>query len=341
MSYEILVEIIEICLSIEHQAEKIYLRLAEQTKDKKLRAFWEKMSSQETMHAEYWEKLLKMAWEDAIPQVFERPTEIRDDLEAVREKVRALEKKVLKKSNLSTAFLLAYRLEFYLLNPSISTLFHFLRTASGEKSLVDIYDDHLSGFISMLNEYGKVSPALELLGETIHRLWSENRNLTTQNHVDSLTGVLNRRGFDRTVTPMAYLAKRHGARVGVLMIDIDDFKTVNRERGHHRGDDAIRSVAGIIKSSLRKSDIVGRYGGEEFLAFLSPVEPEALRKVADTIRRRVQKETRRRIPVTVSIGATEGSFCKNVEAEVQKLIRRADARMRKAKAAGKNQVNAG
>ncbi len=96
----------------------------------------------------------------------------------------------------------------------------------------DEYESHLKRFIDALNQFGKTSPEMELLGETLQRLWLENRNLARQSLYDNLTGTLNRRGFFDSIKPLSYLAQRSNLMVGIMMIDIDNFKTINDSYGH-------------------------------------------------------------------------------------------------------------
>jgi diguanylate cyclase len=151
-------------------------------------------------------------------------------------------------------------------------------------------------------------------------------------------GILNRRGFFNTVGILAHLAKRRQYATGVMMIDIDHFKRVNDSYGHQTGDDVLSGAAEIIKNALRNTDVIGRYGGEEILVFLSPVEIDALPAIAEEIRHAVEEETRSQIPITVSIGVAGGIFQDSVEDELAALIWKADHCLYDAKNMGRNQV---
>ena len=133
-----------------------------------------------------------------------------------------------------------------------------------------------------------------------------SKRLAMQTHVDYLTGILNRRGLFDTILPLSYLAKRNNYSIGIMMVDIDHFKIVNDTYGHQAGDRTLRSVAQIMKATVRSSDIVGRYGGEEFLVFLSPVDSDFLFTIAEKIRTEIESESKKDIPVTTSIGVSYG-----------------------------------
>jgi diguanylate cyclase (GGDEF)-like protein len=138
--------------------------------------------------------------------------------------------------------------------------------------------------------------------------------------------------------PLASLAKRNRHHIGVLMIDIDDFKQVNDRHGHQSGDELLQTIATLIRGQLRKSDLIARYGGEEFLVFLPSVKPYAAADVAEGIRKQVAEGMAEPPRVTVSVGVAVGRIEGPVEEAVQALIRTADERLLSAKAAGKNRI---
>jgi len=122
------------------------------------------------------------------------------------------------------------------------------------------------------------------------------------------------------------------------MIDIDHFKRVNDTLGHLVGDNILRKVADIIKNSMRVSDVFGRFGGEEFLAFLPQVYTHGVFNIAEKIRKNIQEETSFGIPVTVSIGGSSTIIDGVVEDTIHELIKKADEHLYEAKRAGRNQV---
>jgi diguanylate cyclase (GGDEF)-like protein len=333
-----LIEIIRLGLAIEHDAERIYRILAMAAPDDRQRHFWEKMRGQETIHVEYWRKLLAMFQADALPIPFDNPEQVLRDLETIHRKVADLGGQEIAGMTPSSRFLLAYRLEFYLLNPALATLFHILKQASSEQSPLDLYEDHLNSFIEALNGFGQHSPELELLGDTIHRLWEESKRLTRESHMDPLTGIFNRRGLMRTIMPLAYLARRKEYPVGVIMADVDNFKGINDQLGHQRGDAVLEGVTRALVESLRKSDVIGRYGGEEFLVFLSPTDPGQMAAIAEKLRAGVGEARPGGLEVTCSFGCVADHVGRNVEESLRDLIARADAALLQAKQSGKNRV---
>jgi diguanylate cyclase (GGDEF)-like protein/PAS domain S-box-containing protein len=153
--------------------------------------------------------------------------------------------------------------------------------------------------------------------------------------VDPLTGLLNRRGFDELVAREIARADREGTPIGFVMFDIDHFKAVNDRFGHATGDRVLRGVARAVAAALRASDVAIRWGGEEILAMLPATNTEGALRMAERVRRLVERLIVEDAPsVTVSAGVAERAPGELVEA----VITRADERLYEAKDAGRNRV---
>jgi len=338
MSDKILIEIVGFCLSLDSKAFQIFSRLADYAKEKELKAFWEEMAAEEKEHVTFWERLLDLAKNGVLPQIFDNPVNVRKELSNADAKTEVLFKRSLEGLNLTDSFLLAFRVEFYLLHPAFAQLFHFINALPGEESPEDAYENHIAQIIEILGRFGVSTPELDLLGETIQRLWNGNRQLATQGSLDPLTGILNRLGFNKARSMLSHLAFRNGYNVAVMMIDIDHFKRVNDSFGHIAGDRVLKSVGGLIQQNVRSSDVAARYGGEEFIVFLSSVDPESLRNVSEKLRSIVEKDTKDDIPVTISIGAAQGKIHNDPEKEIDEMTAKADECLYMAKERGRNRV---
>lgn len=155
-------------------------------------------------------------------------------------------------------------------------------------------------------------------------------------HKDPLTGIGNRAAMTTTLYRELEKAFRHNRSLGVIMMDIDHFKKINDKYGHAVGDFALQSLVACAEKSVRISDMMFRYGGEEFVIVLPETDETGVLRLAKRIRRRVEKlETRfqgQTIPMTVSIGITTLQ-----ETDDEKsFIARADEALYKAKRDGRN-----
>jgi diguanylate cyclase (GGDEF)-like protein len=157
--------------------------------------------------------------------------------------------------------------------------------------------------------------------------------------LDPLTGVLNRRSLLERLDAACQRAQTRGLPISLLFIDLDHFKSINDSHGHLAGDACLRAVIAPILAELRQSDVVGRYGGEEFVVLLSSADVAAATAIAERIRARVA-ELRIEgfsapIRLTCSIGVA-GSDVSGVWGEP--LLAEADAAVYAAKRSGRNQV---
>jgi diguanylate cyclase (GGDEF)-like protein len=158
---------------------------------------------------------------------------------------------------------------------------------------------------------------------------------------DPLTGVLNRRSLIERLDAACLRARTRGLPIALLFIDLDHFKEINDSYGHAAGDACLSAIIGPIQAELRQSDVIGRYGGEEFVVILNGADAAAARPIAERICRRVA-EVRVEgfgapINLTCSIGVAASD---TLGVWGQHLIAHADTAQYAAKRSGRNQVQA-
>ncbi|PWR22625.1 sensor domain-containing diguanylate cyclase [Zavarzinia aquatilis] len=168
-----------------------------------------------------------------------------------------------------------------------------------------------------------------------------NARLETQATVDELTGLYNRRHFNRQLDAVLRLARRRGGETALLLIDVDHFKRFNDRHGHQQGDECLRQIGAAIQSIARRpGDVAARYGGEEFAVILPDTSAEgtiaAARRLLDATRGLaiVHEDSPAGGIVTVSIGVAGGG----PDATPDSLIRAADGALYAAKAAGRDRL---
>lgn len=156
---------------------------------------------------------------------------------------------------------------------------------------------------------------------------------------DGLTGLANRRAFDEALSREFSRANRYSRPVSLLMIDLDHFKRVNDVHGHLAGDAALRQVGVLLRTNIRRDDLAGRLGGEEFGVLLPEIDQAGALRVGEKLLGFVRE---RRfvfegvpVPLTISVGAATRSV---QDRQPQDLVRRADEALYTAKRSGRDRV---
>jgi len=157
---------------------------------------------------------------------------------------------------------------------------------------------------------------------------------------DPLTGLFNRRYAEETLLQELFRAKRQSTNVAVMMLDIDHFKQFNDTFGHDGGDAVLRELGAYLRDQIRGSDVISRYGGEEFLILLSPTTPEGARMRAEQIRDGVKllsvRHARKSLgAITISVGM---AVFPDHASEAEALVKAADIALYQAKQAGRDRV---
>ncbi len=178
--------------------------------------------------------------------------------------------------------------------------------------------------------------------ERAQELEEEKEKLARKAMTDALTGIPNRLSFDETLSATLERSAMGGRddRLGLLILDIDHFKTFNDTHGHAVGDDVLKMVARCLLDVTREGDHSARYGGEEFVVIIPNATVEVLTQVAERVRSRIEEETLvtadgKVLSVTVSVG---GACAPGVRTmlEAESLLEAADAHLYRAKEAGRN-----
>jgi len=176
-----------------------------------------------------------------------------------------------------------------------------------------------------------------LVNERTQKLKKINNELREMATHDSKTGLLNHSAALDFLKLMQTSVLRYGGGLAVVMIDIDHFKLVNDTYGHPAGDQVIADIAGVLKASIRESDVCGRYGGEEFILILPRSDPSSAIQLAERVRTNIQQLRILEIdhsPVTVSLGIAMLEPSELSES----VVLRADKALYEAKEAGRNRV---
>jgi diguanylate cyclase len=217
---------------------------------------------------------------------------------------------------------------------------HKIRQTSDVGKIVALLEEALreTHALHTANEMAVVRKQVSAAERRIEQLKEELELVSQLVHEDQLTGALNRRGLEDALAREAARAERSGANFCVALIDIDNFKRINDTFGHQVGDIVLVHLVAIIRETIRTHDLIGRYGGEEFLLLL----PDALIDEALRVMTRLQLSVARK-PLSWGNQQLVVTFSAGVAARVagepdEVLIRRADQALYEAKRVGKDRV---
>ena len=181
----------------------------------------------------------------------------------------------------------------------------------------------------------ELTEARDRLETLVVELDDKNRALEILSVTDKLTGLANRRKLESALQSELLRARRYGKIFSVILLDVDHFKVVNDTHGHQAGDEVLMRLAALLTANARETDLVGRWGGEEFLI----VCPETSLALVSTLAERYRVELERQD--FGEIGQITSSFgvaaCEEGD-DVQRLIQRADQALYRAKESGRNRV---
>ena len=179
----------------------------------------------------------------------------------------------------------------------------------------------------------KLQISNDILSREIKDRKKKQKELEILATTDSLTELYNRRKFNEVLNYEIKKIKRHSIDLSIIFCDIDKFKNINDTYGHDIGDQVLKSFASILKSSLRESDVIARWGGEEFIILITNETPQSTIDIVEKVRKEIESYKFTKIDtITASFGI---SYLKENDTEDDILIR-ADKALYDAKSKGRN-----
>ncbi len=220
----------------------------------------------------------------------------------------------------------------------------FLTAKADEDSIEKAYDmggiDYVSKPFKPKELMARIKTVLQLQS-LILELKASKEELKLLSSIDPMTQLYNRRYFSKISKHILDLSKREKTKLSLLMIDIDNFKKINDTYGHQVGDDVIISLAKKLEKYTRASDIICRFGGEEFVILLPETSIDGATIISEKIREVISDEVinfshKEKLKFTISIGLTQ--IKNETDMNIDVLINRADKALYDAKNSGKNKV---
>jgi diguanylate cyclase (GGDEF)-like protein len=321
-------------------ARDVYRRLSLACADSEpeLATAFDEMSHEERERAEWWADVLA-AWEAGlVPDIIDEFGLGARILQAA-EDARTLEPGNLETLEVDEMLAFAAHLEFYLLDPAFGELAGLMRPG-GRDDARNIYARHVMHLIEAVGRYHSDSTMARLLSRMLGRTWRDQVRLADLAVRDPLTGLLNRREVLVQLDQWLAWTRRYDRPLGVALFDVDRFKSVNATYGHRVGDDVLCGVADVIRSCIRAADVLGRFGGDEFIVIAPEADEDSLSKllarVVDAVEDHPFATQQDRLEITVSAGGawTQGGG----DVGPDRLIADADHSLYEAKSAGRGRA---
>lgn len=204
------------------------------------------------------------------------------------------------------------------------------------KGMVERMQDLVGNLESKVTQRTEeLAAANDKLEQAVRELDEKNQALEVMTRTDRLTGLANRRRLEEALQTEVLRARRYGKPFSVILLDIDHFKAVNDQFGHQAGDNVLIAIAGLLTRTARETDVVGRFGGEEFLLVCPETELLVVSALAERLRTEFTSTDFPLVgPVTSSFGVAEFTQGDSVKS----LVERADKALYRAKDGGRNCV---
>ena len=334
--------ILELCVAMDELAHDSYVAMAESCDDPDLKAIFERMSRDESDHVMWWKDLIA-AWDQGlVPDVV-------NDTDGLERHVHNLFTEMQKTTpadyqavSNATMLEISARFEFLLLDPIFGELLD-LTEPGGAKKHRESYARHLERIVGAIDMFHGSEDMARFLSRVLRRGWRDNLALAAFATRDPLSGLYNRKGLMTQLDHWMSWAGRYDRPLGTLLVDVDDFKAINDTYGQALGDAVLRAIADTLSSTIRGSDLVARYGGDEF-AVVAPesdaIELAALaaRLVAAVGETSLSDWDGTEIPLGISVGGAVATNPGAANARTDGLLATADRSLYMAKHAGKGQA---
>lgn len=332
--------ILELCVEMDTLAHATYTAMAEDCSSPDLAEIFRRMGLEEKHHVDWWRDLIE-AWDRGLVADVVNDTDgLEQHMRQILSEMQATAPTEIKDLPDDEKLDIAARMEFFMLDPIFGELLD-LTEPGGARVHREAYARHLERIVSAIEMYYTRSDLARFLARVLRRAWRDNLALATFATRDPLTALFNRRGLRGHLAQWRSWATRYDRPLGVLLIDVDDFKSVNDTHGHAVGDIALKAIADALAHTVRGSDLVARYGGDEFAVIAPETDTDELAMLANRLLQAVRDTDLHDWDggqIELSISAGGAVMTPDSALDIDAMLALADQGLYAAKQAGRNRV---
>jgi diguanylate cyclase (GGDEF)-like protein len=337
-------KILELCIETDELARDLYSGFAITCGDPELAQTFKVLSADEEEHVGWWVSLVEQWDRGLLPDLFPQTELVCEDMLTVLADAHSVEPAANETMSPARMLEVAAQLEFFMLDPVFGELLELGGPSAAERHR-EQYQGHLARVVGAIERSPEASGPCAFLARMLSRTWDHARahDAASAMH-DDLTGMVSRRALMQHMKPWTAWTARYGRPLAIMLVDIDRLAGVNETYGQLIGDRILAEVGDAIRSSMRESDLVARYGGDEFIALMPEADAADVRLVAERILTLVRtlavpSESVAKLPVSVSIGAVVVDDPKESPPRpIDEILAAADTALHDAKSAGRDQV---
>lgn len=274
-------EILQLCVKLDTAARNTYADMARSAPDADLADVFAKMQAEESQHVAWWTGLLA-AWEAGLVPDIPRSQEALADLRQIEADLAETLPPSFEGIGTDELLEIAARMEFFMLDPVFGHLADLMDPGASIDAR-EAYSRHVSRLVDAIERLYSRTGLATFLARALKRAFRDQQQLALLATHDQLTRLYNRRGLCAHLEHWLSWSRRYDRPIGVALIDVDHFKDINDRYGHHAGDRALAAIADDLLEIVRDSDIVGRWGGDEFMLIAPECAPDELRALLERI----------------------------------------------------------
>jgi diguanylate cyclase (GGDEF)-like protein len=339
--------ILELCVEADEIARDVYDRFASACTDPRLAQTFEEMRLEEDEHIGWWLTLVELWDRGLLPDVFPQTDAVHEEMIELVADVRALTSRDAAEMTTNEMLEAAAKMEFFLLDPSFGDIVDLngSRTAAQHR---EAYSEHVERLVKAIEHNRSASADGQLslfLARVLRRQWDTTRDRGQASGArDPLTGMVSRATLLRHLEPWAAWSARYGRPYGLMLIDIDRLADVNCDYGLRVGDRILAEVGAAVMSATRASDLVARYGGDEFIVLMPEADADdvvhAGRRLLGMVRAlTLPSESVAKLSVSVSIGGAVVRDPKDaMPRPIDEVLAAADHALHEAKSGGRDRI---